>query len=153
MACLFTFMVMKKKTNKEKKNEPGKVLPGYPHYPPSEDLMNVSQEQRLDVNVDELSSQTLNTKLKTQPPVSKESNTSPEIVPGTEADVTAEDLQALGSPNRSNDGGDDELLPLIELGDDLTGEDLDVPASEDDDEMEDTGSEDEENNYYSRGQE
>ncbi len=38
-----------------------------------------------------------------------------------------------------------------DFGDTLTGEDLDVPGSELDDEAEETGSEDEENNYYSLG--
>lgn len=35
--------------------------------------------------------------------------------------------------------------------DDLSGDDLDVPGAELDDDMEDIGSEDEENNYYSLG--
>lgn len=38
-----------------------------------------------------------------------------------------------------------------EFRDDVTGDDLDVPGSELDDEQEDIGSEDEENNYYSLG--
>lgn len=38
-----------------------------------------------------------------------------------------------------------------EESDDLTGEDLDVPGSELDDEQENIGSEDEENNLYSLG--
>ncbi len=38
-----------------------------------------------------------------------------------------------------------------DFGEDQTGSDLDVPGSELDDELEDIGSEDEENNYYSLG--
>ena len=38
-----------------------------------------------------------------------------------------------------------------EFDEDLTGDDLDIPGSESDDEMEIIGSEDEENNYYSLG--
>ena len=38
-----------------------------------------------------------------------------------------------------------------DFNDDATGNDLDVPGSELDDEQEDVGSEDEENNYYSLG--
>lgn len=38
-----------------------------------------------------------------------------------------------------------------DLTEDTSGSDLDVPGSELDDEMEDVGSEDEENNYYSIG--
>lgn len=38
-----------------------------------------------------------------------------------------------------------------DFSDDLTGDDLDIPGSELDDDMEETGNEDEENNYYSLG--
>lgn len=38
-----------------------------------------------------------------------------------------------------------------DFDDDLSGSDLDVPDSELDDELENIGSEDEENNYYSLG--
>jgi hypothetical protein len=38
-----------------------------------------------------------------------------------------------------------------EFQEDLTGEDLDIPGAELDDEQEEIGSEDEENNYYSLG--
>jgi len=39
----------------------------------------------------------------------------------------------------------------IDRSEDISGSDLDVPGSELDDELEDIGSEDEENNYYSLG--
>ncbi|MBC7851567.1 MAG: hypothetical protein H7Y31_17615 [Chitinophagaceae bacterium] len=90
-----------------------------------------------------------------------------EIVMGTEADVTAEDIQVLGAKDQDMDMGDDELMSNEGLDDtdmegDLlneaavnvgsTGEDLDIPDSEgqteDDDAM---GREDEENDYYSLG--
>lgn len=38
-----------------------------------------------------------------------------------------------------------------DFDEDITGDDLDIPGSELDDEQEDTGNEDEENNYYSIG--
>jgi hypothetical protein len=38
-----------------------------------------------------------------------------------------------------------------DINDDLSGRDLDIPGSELDDKLEDIGSEDEENNYYSIG--
>jgi hypothetical protein len=63
-------------------------------------------------------------------------------VPGTDADVTEEDLLALGEKD-ADFGRRDELA--------VTGDDLDVPGSEDDDANEDIGEEDEENNYYSLG--
>lgn len=86
-----------------------------------------------------------------------------EIVMGTEADVTDEDLELLGDKDQDMDGGDDELTASAQLddtdfdGDKLneaderrTGDDLDVPGAELDDSNESIGEEDEENNYYSQ---
>jgi hypothetical protein len=42
-----------------------------------------------------------------------------------------------------------ELLNELDFEDDVTGNDLDVPGAELDDEREETGNEDEENNLYS----
>jgi hypothetical protein len=39
----------------------------------------------------------------------------------------------------------------LDFNEDISGSDLDVPGSELDDELEEIGSEDEENNYYSLG--
>jgi hypothetical protein len=80
------------------------------------------------------------------------------IVMGTEADVTAEDLLLLGDENDINIAGA-ELDELDEDGEFLNegtgagdiGSDLDVPGSEVDDDNEAIGEEDEENNYYSLG--
>jgi hypothetical protein len=143
-------------------------LPGYPHYPASEDLLNsANNEGRIDVNVENLtrSSRTSNLDLSETPPLAADSDVelpdSPAlkddeddlgIVPGTEADVTREDLILLGARNQDMDMGEDEDIrncagfPL-----DTTGDDLDVPGSEDDDANESIGEEDEENNYYSLG--
>lgn len=68
-----------------------------------------------------------------------------------EAQVTKEDLQALGpkSANLSDDGGADEQLLARKRKVDFAGDDLDVPGSELDDAQERIGSEDEENNSYS----
>ncbi len=78
-----------------------------------------------------------------------------EIVMGTEADVTEEDLQLLNgdSFNANLDDVDDDNDPLLEDTDSTLrpGEDLDVPGSEYDDDNEAIGEEDEENNYYSLG--
>lgn len=74
------------------------------------------------------------------------------IVPGTEADVTAEDLLLLGDPDKDMDMDEDEQIsanaawPL-----DMTGEDLDVPEADLNDEKEVPGEGDEENSYYSIG--
>ena len=90
-----------------------------------------------------------------------------EIVMGTEADVTEEDLILLGNPDQDMDGGDDEMVavqglddtdedgdPLNEASSDMstTGDDLDIPdADMDDPDKEALGQGDEENNYYSLG--
>lgn len=68
-----------------------------------------------------------------------------------EADITTEDLEALGPRDLSMDGGDDEDLKYRPHPVDFSGNDLDVPGSEDDDAAEGIGSEDEENNLYSLG--
>lgn len=80
-----------------------------------------------------------------------------EIVMGTEADVTAEDLELLGDEDKDMDGGDDEITGNAKVDDtDADGDklndadDLDVPGGELDDDNEDIGEEDEENNYYSQ---
>jgi hypothetical protein len=73
------------------------------------------------------------------------------IVPGTEADVTAEDLLLLGPRDKDMDTGEDEDLQNRGFALDQTGEDLDVPGDDLDNPMEDIGEEDEENNYYSLG--
>lgn len=72
-----------------------------------------------------------------------------------EAKVTKEDLQALGpkNANLSHDGGDDEQLIERRRKVDFSGDGLDVPGSELDDEQERIGSEDEDNNLYSNADE
>jgi hypothetical protein len=74
-----------------------------------------------------------------------------DLVSGNEADVTEDDLQALGPEDLSLDTGDDEDLKHRVHPVDFAGKDLDVPGAEMDDEQETRGSEDEENNSYSIG--
>ena len=90
-----------------------------------------------------------------------------EIVMGTEADVTKDDLILLGEKDQDMDGGDDELIDAEGLedtdfeGDELneapssafsTGDDLDMPAADGSDpEADAMGQGDEENDYYSLG--
>jgi hypothetical protein len=88
------------------------------------------------------------------------------IVMGTDADVTAEDLRMLDAADQNMDTIDDENLQNAalddvdedgeqlnedSLGNDVSGSDLDVPGSGEDDSDELIGEEDEENNYYSLG--
>lgn len=68
-----------------------------------------------------------------------------------ETDLTEEDLEALGSEGVSMDLGDDEQLRQRTVPLNFSGDDLDIPGAELDDEEEAVGTEDEENNYYSLG--
>jgi len=72
-----------------------------------------------------------------------------------ESRVTKEDLEALGpkDDNLRDDGGDDEQLLERSRRADFSGDGLDVPGSELDDERERIGAEDEENNSYSNADE
>ena len=63
-----------------------------------------------------------------------------------ETDLNPEDLSKRKAPNLK-----DETRNEIGFKEDITGDDLDIPGSELDDEQESKGSEDEENNYYSIG--
>ena len=83
--------------------------------------------------------------------VNKQDSENLDLVPGTSADVTNEDLEALGPEDLSMDMGDDEDLKHRIHPVDFAGKDLDVPGSEMDDAQEARGSEDEENNSYSIG--
>jgi hypothetical protein len=75
--------------------------------------------------------------------------------------LPSEDINVEGHPDKDldPDNPDEDKAPNEEIDalnekefdDDLTGEDLDVPGSELDDQQESVGSEDEENNYYSLG--
>lgn len=125
-------------------------LPGYPHYPASEDIMNSKDNERLDLDVENLSRSNTSSHLpdrSVRPPQAE--NTEPVLadVDGdienkgdSDADITPEDLIALGE-DRVNYGTVEKL----------DTDDLDIPGAEDDDANEEIGEEDEENNYYSLG--
>jgi len=138
---------------KKKKVQGEDNLPGYPYYPASEDI--VGNEKRADVDVEDLSRShhQRQDELKKNAASEMDSDQT-EIFLDNDSDITADDLYAIGRRDGMPDGGEDEtLIPKVSIGPDLMGGDLDVPGSELDDESEDIGSEDEENNYYSRGQE
>ncbi|MDR3680857.1 MAG: hypothetical protein P4L41_12910 [Flavipsychrobacter sp.] len=131
----------------EKKKE---EFPGYPHYPASDDIThagNNTGEESLEEETDEPGS---------TPDVAGDID--------NDADITAEDLKILGAIENGSTEDDNNLLegelddtdedgdPLNESSTlSLSGSDLDVPGSEDDDADEAMGEEDEENNYYSLG--
>jgi|SRR5690606_23596923 len=114
-------------------------LPGYPHYPNSEDITRPENAKRVDLEPTDSESE-----------LPDEMEDEINIVPGTEADVTAEDLEMLGPKDEDMDMGEDETTPRI-MAENEDGADLDVPGAELDDENEALGEEDEENNYYSLG--
>lgn len=106
-----------------------------------------------------MNQKTENAKINTEKSIPEYSNSSdgypayPEeediyILGKKEADINPDDLTrkkakaALDKTNPSNEKG---------FEDDKSGEDLDIPGAELDDEQEEIGSEDEENNYYSLG--
>lgn len=135
---------------------PDEEFPGYPHYPAQEDIMHPSNRmEKISPDPENLtrSGEYINTK-KVEKPVSSSLDTAADsddelmIVPGTEADVTKEDLVILGEKDIDSD--DEETLDIKMLSGDLDAE-LDVPGEELDDTNEALGEEDEENNYYSLG--
>jgi hypothetical protein len=120
-------------------------LPGYPHYPSSEDIMN-STEEKLGLDIENA-----------EAPLVKNTNENAEmnedelgLKKGTSADVTKEELKNLGDDELAMDLGDDEDLKQRLFPVDMEGKDLVVPGAELDDLQEEAGNEDEENNFYSR---
>lgn len=131
-------------TPDKKQEDQDKDLPGYPHYPSLEDIAEPGNNNGI-ISIDAE---------KTVPTNEREND---DIVMGTEADVTEEDRIILDSidDGRSINDAKDLLDSTDEDGDELSEDNtingLDVPGSELDDANEDIGSEDEENNYYSLG--
>jgi hypothetical protein len=71
-----------------------------------------------------------------------------------EQDIDPEDPSKLKEPLPAEDElvlPDEELGEILPLDEDLLHTDLDIPGAELDDDLEEIGSEDEENNYYSIG--
>ena len=60
------------------------------------------------------------------------------------------DNEAISNSALDNTDEDGELLNVESMSDDITGEDLDIPGAELDDDNEMIGEEDEENNGYSQ---
>ncbi|MBC7828801.1 MAG: hypothetical protein H7122_13710 [Chitinophagaceae bacterium] len=131
-------------------------FPGYPHYPAKDDIMHPSNKmEKISPDLENLTkSGAYMDPKKTDRHVSSSLETPAYtddeliIVPGTEADVTKEDLLILGEQDIDNE--EERSLDIKILSGDLDA-DLDVPGEELDDANEDIGEEDEENNYYSLG--
>ena len=135
--------------------EQDKDLPGYPYYPPEEDIMNpksgfkkIHADEEL-ANSRRLSSMLINEKLhKGLPPEPTEIEGDLEKPRGS---LSNHDLKVFGDKDNDPDLGDDELVPKARVDDLPNEQDLDVPGSDLDDLDEAMGEEDEENNYYSLG--
>ena len=164
------------KSNDEKIDQD---FPSYPHYPAKEDIMDPKNHtDRVNANVENVTRRSLSTQGSESTATVQNDESQIEdfddldMVEGTGADVTAEDLRNLGPKNRDMDMNEDEQienngsagafeateetvsdLDDSDLADELerTGDDLDVPGEELDDANERIGEEDEENNYYSLG--
>lgn len=134
-------------------------FPGYPHYPSKEDIMHpVNRMEKISPDPENLTRSGAYLDKNVERPVSSSLDTAADIdddliiVPGTEADVTKDDLIILGEQNIDDLDETDEEEPVdskVHLGALNTG--LDVPGEELDDSNEGLGEEDEENNYYSLG--
>lgn len=133
--------------NKKDKNK----FPGYPHYPAKEDIMNSKDNERVQLDVENLSSSrevspaipdksVRPPQAENEEPVLGDVDDDIQAPANTDADLTEEDLIALGERDAE-----------YENAEKLAGDDLDIPGAEDDDENEEIGEEDEENNYYSLG--
>jgi hypothetical protein len=170
---------IKKKEDVEKSKDEkiDEDFPGYPHYPAKEDILNPKNGfKKIDSELEDNNKATLQNKKEADEFSLENGEEQNEvdnlgIVPGTEADVTVDDIIALGPTEQDMDSGEDEsMMPsdanleefledaseepegedlMYELGKD--GSELDVPGAEEDDAEERMGEEDEENNYYSLG--
>lgn len=132
---------MKTPKSRKHRHDPAKKsaekdFPGYERYKPGEDIMR--RGKRLEGSPDDEPDNI---------PLPEDSDRGR----SSEADVTEEDLEALGPKDLSMDMGEDEQLKHRGRPVDFAGSDLDVPGSELDDAQEETGNEDEENNSYSLG--
>jgi hypothetical protein len=146
----------KRNRDRQEQKSSDEELPGYPHYPSEDDIMNpqhgfkkIPADEEL-ANSRSISGRTVTDKEEITPADDSGEDDDLKIVSGTEADVTEEDLQLLGDRDADQDMGDDEETRTARV-DELEEEgDLDIPGAAMNDE-EALGQDDEENNYYSLG--
>jgi hypothetical protein len=146
---------MSKQKNKDQTNQVAEdgqeeALPGYPPYPPQEDIVRNNERVEGSLGDEGFDSQEAASSSESElQPDQAELPREPES--NSEFDVTEDDLQALGPVDLSLDLGEDEQLKQRTHPVDFAGENLDVPGATDDDKREQIGAEDEENNSYSLG--
>ncbi|MBK6484983.1 MAG: hypothetical protein IPG01_18060 [Chitinophagaceae bacterium] len=178
-ANLMTSKVLGKEAKTTLSSAPGndnlfedKELEGYPHYPAGEDIMNPGNAMEQIELSEEKISQSVSSMPKKESAPKTEANKSSstdeeedeeeeeEIEDGgeeirgaedSETNITREDLIALDTEALNLPEGDDAPLRKRPVPVDMSGDELDIPGSELDDEAEMIGSEDEENNAYSIG--
>ncbi len=137
-------------------------FPGYPHYPAKDDILNPENNtERIDVDVENITRSTNKVRFierdEIQRPNSGEGEIAADendeigIVPGTEADVTEDDLLILEATDGTIGRNMEEELTATDNLKEIMADDLDLPGTEIDDNNEALGEEDEENNYYSLG--
>lgn len=147
-------MATENKKNQARQNDD---LPGYPHYPAEDDIMNPQRGFKKIAADEELANSARLSGKAVNRPQNNDENPEPgesdeiKIVKGTEADVTPDDLALLGDPDEDQDEGDDEVTGNARVDETDEEQDLDIPGAELDDQEENIGEEDEENNYYSLG--
>lgn len=146
----------KSKVDSVKEEKESENFPGYPHFPKSDDMLEQNEMARVPVNdMENLSASRKiipdDNKAILQYDLAPVIENEEEDIEVSEADITKEDLLALGSDELNSDRGDDEQLKDRLFPVDMTGEDLDIPGAELDDVNENIGEEDEENNNYSIG--
>ncbi len=134
----------------------GQDFPGYPHYPSREDMMDQrTDSHRVDMDIENLPTSGNSTgvsqrfpsadaKKKAMTPQPGLGDDDLQLQPGTDADVTEDDLAILNATNGEIG------VPQNVDNEDLNN-DLDIPGTDLDDANEEIGEEDEENNYYSLG--
>jgi hypothetical protein len=131
-------------------------FPGYPHYPAKEDIMHpANRMEKISPDPENLTksgayvdSKNLEKPVSSSLDIAEDIDDDLLIVPGTEADVTRDDLIILGEQNIETD--EEEAVDAKIYAGEIDAQ-LDVPGEELDDQNEDLGEEDEENNYYSLG--
>ncbi|HYG15256.1 MAG TPA: hypothetical protein VEC12_05835 [Bacteroidia bacterium] len=114
------------KTPKEERKEQAENFPGYPPYPPAEDIYSAAKKEELEENEGDLDIEDT-------------------LTQEDEFNKLDDERRGLINPEIENDL-DSQIYER-----ELDGGELDIPGAELDDDMEELGSEDEENNYYSLG--
>lgn len=146
--------------DKPKTMKSNQEFPGYPQYPPKDDIMNPKNgiaRNELSETSGKLFTQASQTPpkefqeaIRKNHPLAAEGDDVERTTPA-DSDVTAEELKLIGSDELNSDMGEDDELKKRTWEVDMVGEDLDIPGPEPDVENENIADDDEENNLFSLG--